>query len=66
MLSLLNNKKTKTGNHHIIIRHFKTKNDKINYSKCYDESKPYIKFIKSYIEKNNIKEIEFQIGRAHV
>ncbi len=46
-------------NHHIIIRHFKTKNDKIDYTKCYEEAIPYIKFIKSYIEKNNITEIEF-------
>ncbi len=46
-------------NHHIIIRHFKTKNDKIDYTKCYDEAIPYIKFIKAYIEKNNITEIEF-------
>jgi hypothetical protein len=46
-------------NHHIIIRHFKTKNDKIDYTKCYEEAIPYIKFIKAYIEKNNITEIEF-------
>ena len=46
-------------NHHIIIRHFKTKNDKIDYTKCYNEAIPFIKFIKAYIDKNNIKEIEF-------
>lgn len=45
-------------NHHIIIRHFKTKDDKINYSKCYLEAIPYIKFIKSYINKYNIQEVE--------
>lgn len=45
-------------NHQILIRHFKTKDDKINYSKCYLESIPYIKFIKSYIDKYNIHEVE--------
>ena len=45
------------NNHHIIIRHFKTKNDKLNYSKSYDEAVPYINFLKSYIEKYNINEV---------
>ena len=44
-------------NHHIIIRHFKTKNDKLNYSKSYNEAVPYINFLKSYIEKYNINEV---------
>ncbi len=49
-----------TNNHHIIIRHFKTKNDKIDYNKCYDEAKPYVKFIKTYVEKYGIYEIELR------
>ena len=40
--------KDNVNNHHVIIRHFKTRNDKINYSRCYDEATPYIDFLKSY------------------
>lgn len=48
------------NNHHIIIRHFKTKNDKINYSRCYEEATLYINFLKLYIEKYDINEIEIE------
>ena len=42
----------------IIIRHFKTQNNKIDYKNSYEEAKPYILFIKKYVEQNNIKEID--------
>lgn len=45
-------------NHHIIIRHFKTYNNRIDYINSYKEAIPYINFIKKYINKFRIKDIE--------
>lgn len=45
-------------NHHIIIRHFKTHNNRIDYTNSYKEANPYINFIKKYINKFGIKDIE--------
>lgn len=47
-------------NHHIIIRHFKTHNNKIDYTNSYKEALPYINFIKKYISKFGINEIEIR------
>lgn len=46
--------------HIIILRHFKTKNNKVNYDNSYEESEAYIKFIYSYIKKHKIKNIIFE------
>ena len=50
----------------IIIRHFKTVNDKKNkeekiiYKDAFEQSKPFIKFIKKYVDKyNKINKIKF-------
>jgi hypothetical protein len=55
-----NPKPNQEQNHHIIIRHFKTHNNKIDYTNSYKESIPYINFIKKYISKFNINEIEIR------
>lgn len=47
-------------NHQLIIRHFKTLNNKIDYTNSYKEAIPYINFIKKYINKFGIKEIEIR------
>jgi hypothetical protein len=49
---------TELNNHQIIIRHFKTHHNKINYSNSYKEAVPYINFINKYINKYNITDIE--------
>ena len=41
----------------IIIRHFKTSHNKINYENCYKEAGPYIEFINKYIKDHDINEI---------
>ncbi len=41
----------------IVIRHFKTYRNKINYKNNYDEARPYVSMIKKYIDMNGIKEI---------
>jgi len=48
------------NNHHIIIRHFRTHNNKIDYTNSYKEAIPYINFIKRYINKFGIKDIEIR------
>jgi hypothetical protein len=47
-------------NHHIIIRHFKTHNNRIDYTNSYKEAIPYVNFIKKYVSKFGIKEIEIR------
>jgi hypothetical protein len=55
-----NNIKQEDNNHQIIIRHFKTHNNKINYKDSYDEATPYINFITKYIKKYGIKKIKIK------
>ncbi len=48
-------------NHQIVIRHFKTEsNERIDYTHSYKEAEPYINFIKKYISKFGIKEIDIK------
>lgn len=44
-------------NHQMVIRHFKTHHNRINYPQSYKEAIPYINFIKKYMEKFSLKEI---------
>lgn len=50
--------------HHILIRHFKTKNEQIDYNNSYDEAEPYVKFILNYVKKYHINEISILSSSA--
>lgn len=58
----IKNNNIKYPTHTFLIRHFKTKNEQINYSGAYDEAQLYIDNIMKCVELNNIKHIDIFVS----